>query len=94
MQAQIKSYGNGNRIEIWISPDGKETKATEGDGQENNLDFISTLEASDIFYLKPMGLNDLFLLLWNQTEKLKLLEGGGILQDRKMELTLVAGFFF
>ena len=48
LQDQVKSY-NGNRIEVWISSDGKTTKGSEADGQENNLDFISTLEASDTF---------------------------------------------
>ncbi len=35
---------DGNRVEIWISPDGKASEGRVVDTLENELDFISTLE--------------------------------------------------
>ena len=40
------SWEDGNRLEIWITPDGKASEGRVVDTLENELDFISTVEVS------------------------------------------------
>ena len=45
---QEMSWEDGNRLEIWITPDGKASEGRVVDTLENELDFISTVEVSKI----------------------------------------------
>ena len=51
MLKEEMSREDSNRLEIWISPDGKASEGHIVDTLENELDFISTVEVNK-YYIK------------------------------------------
>ena len=48
MLKEEMSREDGNKLEIWISPDGKASEGQIVDTVENELDFISTVEVNTL----------------------------------------------